>query len=351
MQFLGKILPNNFTICKQSLGQGNVFAGVCQSFCPTGCLPLGLGVSASGLGVSASTPKHTSTGHTPALDTHTLDTPLTHTPLTHTPLTHTPLDTHPSWHTPLLTHTPLDTHPSWHTSLGIHPFPGYRHPPDTHPEHIPWTHPLDTAPPPDTPYGQQVGSTHPTGILSCFGNFLEDISPSCDWYPCFGLLVTSALGFKARVDPPLACFQWWIQGGCPRRAPLRTKLFLISWSFSENLANLYAWAPLLEGWRSLLRGILDLPPALSPACNGFHRLASMTVELFYCMCTGIEGTRTTLPWEILDFPLGRVPWWIFSRLNQKSRQFTSQFMQHDRSMCWLMMSLPTKNRRGKRNAY
>ena len=27
------------------------------------------------------------------------------------------------------------------------------------------------------------------------------------WYPCFGLLVTSALGFKARVDHPLlACF-------------------------------------------------------------------------------------------------------------------------------------------------
>ena len=26
------------------------------------------------------------------------------------------------------------------------------------------------------------------------------------WYPCFGLLVTSPLGFKARVDPLLACF-------------------------------------------------------------------------------------------------------------------------------------------------
>ena len=32
------------------------------------------------------------------------------------------------------------------------------------------------------------------------------------WYPCFGLLVMTALGFKARVDPWLACFvacmQW-----------------------------------------------------------------------------------------------------------------------------------------------
>ena len=26
------------------------------------------------------------------------------------------------------------------------------------------------------------------------------------WYPCFTLLVTSALGFKARVDPSLVCF-------------------------------------------------------------------------------------------------------------------------------------------------
>ena len=30
------------------------------------------------------------------------------------------------------------------------------------------------------------------------------------WYPCFGLLVMSAMGFKAREDPFLACFrlQW-----------------------------------------------------------------------------------------------------------------------------------------------
>ena len=30
------------------------------------------------------------------------------------------------------------------------------------------------------------------------------------WYPCFGLLVTSALGFKVRVDP-LACHLWVIE--------------------------------------------------------------------------------------------------------------------------------------------
>ena len=56
----------------------------------------------------------------------------------------------------------------------------------------------------------------------------------------------------------------WIHPVADPRPPLRTKIFLISCSFSENLANLYAGAPLLEGWRPLLRGILD-PPLL----NGF----------------------------------------------------------------------------------
>ena len=31
------------------------------------------------------------------------------------------------------------------------------------------------------------------------------------WYPCFGLLVTSPLGFKARVDPLLVCFLACVQ--------------------------------------------------------------------------------------------------------------------------------------------
>ena len=31
------------------------------------------------------------------------------------------------------------------------------------------------------------------------------------WYPCFGLLVTSPLGFKARVDPSHACFVTCVQ--------------------------------------------------------------------------------------------------------------------------------------------
>ena len=44
---------------------------------------------------------------------------------------------------------------------------------------------------------------------------------------------------------------------CP--PPLRTKIFLISCSFSEILANLYAGAPVLEGWRPLLWGIPDPP--------------------------------------------------------------------------------------------
>ena len=33
------------------------------------------------------------------------------------------------------------------------------------------------------------------------------------WYPCFRLLVTSPLGFKARVDPLLVCFVACVQWG------------------------------------------------------------------------------------------------------------------------------------------
>ena len=53
--------------------------------------------------------------------------------------------------------------------------------------------------------------------------------------------------------------QWRIKGGRARRAPLlRPKIFSISCSFSQNLAKSYVGAP-LEGWRPLLRGILDPP--------------------------------------------------------------------------------------------
>ena len=49
------------------------------------------------------------------------------------------------------------------------------------------------------------------------------------------------------------------KGGCSRCMPPWTKIFLISCSFLENLANLYAAAPLLEGWHPLLWGVLDPP--------------------------------------------------------------------------------------------
>ena len=48
--------------------------------------------------------------------------------------------------------------------------------------------------------------------------------------------------------------QWRIYGG----GALPPKIFSISCSFSQNLANSYVGAS-LEGWRPLLRGILDLP--------------------------------------------------------------------------------------------
>ena len=57
-------------------------------------------------------------------------------------------------------------------------------------------------------------------------------------------------GIHAVADP---------RGGAPGACPPWTKIFLISCSFLENLANLYAPAPLLEGWHPLLWGVLDLP--------------------------------------------------------------------------------------------
>ena len=50
-------------------------------------------------------------------------------------------------------------------------------------------------------------------FFSFFKQFLENIRPFYDhWYPCFGLLETSALDFKVRVNSLLAwsltCMQW-----------------------------------------------------------------------------------------------------------------------------------------------
>ena len=46
------------------------------------------------------------------------------------------------------------------------------------------------------------------------------------------------------------------RGGAPGASPPRPKIFSISCSFSQNLVKSYVGAP-LEGWRPLLRGILD----------------------------------------------------------------------------------------------
>ena len=43
-----------------------------------------------------------------------------------------------------------------------------------------------TPPPDNTGYGQQEGGTHATGMHFCW---------AIVWYPCFGLLATSSLGF------------------------------------------------------------------------------------------------------------------------------------------------------------
>ena len=88
---------------------------------------------------------------------------------------------------------------------------------------------------------------------------------TCNYGNPMGHCSRSQWGIPSRQNPS----QWRIQGGGTpgvRPPPLRTKIFLISCSFSENLANLYAGAPLLEDWRPLLWEILD--PPLLPSCRG-----------------------------------------------------------------------------------
>ena len=58
------------------------------------------------------------------------------------------------------------------------------------------------------------------------------------------------------------CNQWRFRGAPSLRAPLRPKIFSISSSFSQNLAQNHMLVPPCRGWRPLLRKILD-PPLLT----------------------------------------------------------------------------------------
>ena len=102
---------NIFTARKRSLGQGNVFTHVCQSFCSRrgASAPLHAGIHPQGRHPWADTPSR-----------------------------------HPWADTPW-----ADPPPGRHTYLG-------RHPPGKHPT------PSDT-----TGYGQQAGGMHPTGMHIC----------------------------------------------------------------------------------------------------------------------------------------------------------------------------------------
>ena len=40
-------------------------------------------------------------------------------------------------------------------------------------------------------------------IFNVFGRYTDMSYNGANWYPCFGFLVTSALGFKGRVGSPL----------------------------------------------------------------------------------------------------------------------------------------------------
>ena len=67
-----------------------------------------------------------------------------------------------------------------------------------------------------------------------FSKFLEDISPFCGATDttCFGLLVTFAIGFKARVDP-LACMLCCLHATESSDSPLVWHL-LTSWLLSRS---------------------------------------------------------------------------------------------------------------------
>ena len=79
------------------------------------------------------------------------------------------------------------------------------------------------------------------------------------WYPSFGILVMSALGFKARVDPSLACYiafmQWtpqihlWCDTCWPHDCQHGSRAFLIQYlyMYTEALVGLHIiYGPILD---------------------------------------------------------------------------------------------------------
>ena len=138
MEPIGKLLLIQFqfqfvTGRKRSLGQGNIFIGVCQEFCSQG------GVSAS---VHAGI-------HPPREQTPSgADTPGSRCPQKQTPLEQTPppQQTPPGADPPRSRHTPLRS----------------RHPPPPRAEHA-------------GRYSQCTGGTHPTGMHSCYIIYLAGV--------------------------------------------------------------------------------------------------------------------------------------------------------------------------------
>ena len=138
------------TARKRSLGQGNIFIGVCQEFCSQG-----------GVCLSAcwDTPPWEQTPPSPAADTP-------------------PEQTHP-WSR----HPPRSRHPqSRHTPRSRHPPPPWsRHPPPSA-EHA-------------GRYGQCAGGTHPTGMQSCY-YWSGKISPGPINFQLRALRARTSLGLK-----------------------------------------------------------------------------------------------------------------------------------------------------------
>ena len=153
---------------QRSCGQGNIFTPVCHAFCSQG---------GEGVYLSACWNTNPPREQTPPLGADTRHPP-----------DQTPLEQTPPWEQTPWELTPPGADPPDQT-------PQSRHPPGA-----------DT-PPEQTPPGSRLQHTvyeWPVRIL------LECILVSlCGHW--FGLLVTSALGFKARIDPSLACFKACVQ--------------------------------------------------------------------------------------------------------------------------------------------
>ena len=129
-----------------------------------------------------------------------------------------------------------------------------------------------------------------------FFKFLEDMSPFLwgHWYPCFGLLVTSPLGFKARVGSALFELSRGIPVmlHVPWDSPLVWHL-LTSWWPAWQLSHLFH-IPARHWWDSK-------PGAIMPLLTVWDQADALPTELYNLLMR----TWRLVWFEILNFAIKR----------------------------------------------